>query len=99
MRTLAIASTASASAALLTSQLWFRGTWIAAALTPVIVTLVSELLYRPTERIASKLTSERPSLSWPKRTTPPPPAPTRRSGHPRRTGARLSQLERSSAQA
>ena len=63
MRTLAIASTASASAAVLTSQLWIRGTWIAAALTPVIVTLVSELLHRPTERIASKLTSERPSLS------------------------------------
>ena len=63
VRTLAIASTASASAAVLTSQLWIRGTWIAAALTPVIVTLVSELLYRPTERIASKLTSERPSLS------------------------------------
>ena len=74
VRTLAIASTASASAAVLTSQLWFRGTWIAAALTPVIVTLVSELLHRPTERIASKLTSERPSLP----TQTDHPAPTGR---------------------
>lgn len=61
-RTLVIASVASAAAALLVSQLWVAGTWIAAALTPVIVTLVSELLNRPTERIARSLTSARESL-------------------------------------
>src|SRR5918998_70867 len=62
MRTLAIASSASAAAALLTSQLWIAGTWIAAAMTPVIVALISEMLHRPTERIARSLTSERSAL-------------------------------------
>src|SRR5687767_10055843 len=62
MRTLVIASSASAAAALLTSQLWIAGTWIAAAMTPVIVALVSEMLHRPTERIARKVTSERAAV-------------------------------------
>jgi hypothetical protein len=62
MRTLAIASSASAAAALLTSQLWIAGTWIAAAMTPVIVALVSEMLHRPTERIARSLTADRAAL-------------------------------------
>jgi hypothetical protein len=62
MRTLVIASAASATAALITSQLWIAGTWIAAAMTPVIVTLVSEMLHRPTEKIARSLTSDRPAL-------------------------------------
>jgi hypothetical protein len=70
MRTLVIASAASASAALVTSRLWIAGTWIAAALTPVLVTLVSELLRRPTERIA-RITADRPAL-------PDPEAPARR---------------------
>jgi hypothetical protein len=61
-RTLAIASAASAAAALVTSQLSTAGTWIAAAMTPAIVTLVSEMLNRPTERIARSLTSDRRSL-------------------------------------
>ena len=61
-RTLAIASAASASAAAVTSQLWIAGTWIAAAVTPLIVALVSELLYRPSERIARAITSDRPAL-------------------------------------
>jgi hypothetical protein len=62
MRTLVIASAASAAAALLTSQLWIAGTWIAAAMTPVIVSLVSELLNRPTERIAKSFTSDRSGM-------------------------------------
>jgi hypothetical protein len=62
MRTLVIASAASASAAAVTSQLWIRGTWIAAAATPVIVAIVSELLHRPTNRIARAWTSDRPAL-------------------------------------
>jgi hypothetical protein len=57
-RTLAIASVASASAAAVTSQLWIAGTWIAAALTPVLVTLISEAMHRPTERIARAWTSD-----------------------------------------
>jgi hypothetical protein len=63
MRTLVIASAASAAAALLTSQLWIAGTWIAAAMTPVIVSLVSEMLNRPTERIARSITSDRKPLA------------------------------------
>jgi hypothetical protein len=63
LRTLVIASAASAAAALLTSQLWIAGTWIAAAMTPVIVSLVSEMLNRPTERIARSFTGDRGSLA------------------------------------
>jgi hypothetical protein len=62
LRTLAAASVGSASAALLTSQLWIAGTWIAAAVTPVMVALVSELMNRPAERIARTLTSDRSAL-------------------------------------
>jgi hypothetical protein len=61
MRTLAVASVASASAAAVTSQLWIHGTWIAAALTPVLVALISDAMHRPTERIARVWTSERPA--------------------------------------
>ena len=62
IRTLIFASIGSAVAAILTSQFWGAGTPIAAALTPVIVALVSELLHRPTERIAQRLTTETPAL-------------------------------------
>ena len=65
LRTLVIASAASASAALVTSRLWIAGTRIAAAMTPVIVTLVSEMLRRPTERIARGITSDRAALPDP----------------------------------
>jgi hypothetical protein len=61
-RTLASASAASATAAAVTSQLWIAGTWIAAAVTPLIVAIVSELLHRPTERLARAITSDRPAL-------------------------------------
>jgi len=93
MRTLVIASAASATAALVTSQLWIAGTWIAAAMTPVIVTLVSELLHRPTERIARGLTTDRPALSEPRRVARPdaePPVRIYRTGEPapRPTGRR-----------
>ena len=62
LRTLVIASAASAAAALVTSRLWIAGTWIAAAMTPVLVTLVSEMLRRPTERIARGITVDSPAL-------------------------------------
>ncbi len=55
-----IASAASASAAAVTSQLWIAGTWLAAAVTPVLVALLSETLNRPTEKIAKAWTAERP---------------------------------------
>jgi hypothetical protein len=62
IRTLVIASVASATAAAVTSQLWIAGTWIAAAVTPVLVALVSEILNRPADRLARAWTSERPAL-------------------------------------
>jgi hypothetical protein len=65
MRTLVIASGASALAAAVTSQLWIHGTWLAAALTPVLVALISEALHRPTERLAR---------TWPRDRAAPPPA-------------------------
>lgn len=74
VRTLVIASIASAAAALITSQFWIRGTPIAAALTPIIVTLVSELLHRPTERIARRMTTETDALPEAAGAEPPPPS-------------------------
>jgi hypothetical protein len=62
LRTLAIASLASLTAAVVTSQFWAGGTPIAAAVTPVIVALVSEMLHRPTEAIARRITSERSAI-------------------------------------
>ena len=62
VRTLAIAALAALVAALVTSRFWIAGTPIAAALTPVIVTIVSELLHRPTEAIARRVTTERTAL-------------------------------------
>jgi hypothetical protein len=62
-RTLAIASVASASAAAVTSQLWIAGTWIAAALTPVLVAVISEAVHRPTERLARAWTADREARS------------------------------------
>jgi hypothetical protein len=51
LRTLAIASAASLTAALVTSRLFPPGTIYASALTPVIVAAVSEALYRPVDRV------------------------------------------------
>jgi len=62
IRTLIIASIGSALAAIITSQFWIRGTPIAAAVTPVIVALVSEILNRPTEKIAQRLTTDIPAV-------------------------------------
>ena len=61
-RTLGIASVASATAAVVTSLFWKGGTPIAAAVTPVIVSVVSEMLHRPTEKIASRFTAETDAL-------------------------------------
>jgi hypothetical protein len=77
IRTLVIASVASATAAVVTSQFWSAGTPIAAAVTPVVVSLVSEILHRPTEKIAERLTSDREILGQ--------PAPMRRTREPAQT--------------
>jgi len=47
LQTLVIAALAAGCAAVLTSYLWQRGTLISAAMTPVIVAVVSEVLKRP----------------------------------------------------
>jgi hypothetical protein len=82
IRTLAIASAASAAAALVTSQFWIQGTWVAAAMTPVIVAVVSELLNRPTEAVARRVTSDRPAIQRPG--PEPPPVTVYGSGRSRR---------------
>jgi hypothetical protein len=80
-RTLTIASVASASAAAVTSQLWIAGTWIAAALTPVLVALISEAMHRPTERIARAWTAEREAYG-PRAISPTRAEPTAVTGTP-----------------
>src|SRR4051794_30715845 len=62
LRTLAIASIASATAAIVVSQFWTGGTPIAAAVTPVLVALISEMLHRPTEAISRRVTTERTAI-------------------------------------
>jgi hypothetical protein len=74
VRTLIIASLASAAAALITSQFWIRGTPIAAAVTPVLVTILSEMLHRPTDKIADRFTAETDALPEAAGADPPPPA-------------------------
>jgi hypothetical protein len=53
LRTLLIAATASAVAAVVVPMLWRPGTVFAAAMTPIIVTIVSELLHRPVASVSS----------------------------------------------
>ena len=61
LRTLAIASAGSLTAALVTSRVFPPGTIYASALTPVIVAAVSELLNRPVDRV-SELARQRRTL-------------------------------------
>ncbi len=49
LKTLAIAGAASATAAFLVPMIWQPGTVFAAAMTPIIVTVMTELLRRPAE--------------------------------------------------
>ena len=51
VQTLAIASISSALAAVIVSQFWKSGTAPAAAITPVVVTVLSEMLHKPTQAI------------------------------------------------
>jgi len=84
LRTLVFASIGSASAAIVTSQFWIAGTPIAAAMTPVIVALVSELLHRPTEKIAERFTAETDALPEAAGAGPPPRSEARGPGPPAR---------------
>jgi hypothetical protein len=62
VQTLAIASISSALAAIIVSQFWKSGTAAAAAITPVVVSVLSELLHKPTRAISSRMTGERTAL-------------------------------------
>lgn len=62
-RTLVIASTASVAAAFVVSSLWAPGTLIGAAVTPVIVALVSELVRKPIEAVPAPSAALAPLLS------------------------------------
>jgi len=59
LHTLLIAGASSAAAALIIPLLWKPGTVFAAAMTPVIVALVSEGLKRPTETVKTVAASRR----------------------------------------
>jgi hypothetical protein len=52
-KTLLIAGAASAVAAFVIPMLWRPGTVFAAAMTPIVVALVSELLHRPVETVSA----------------------------------------------
>lgn len=82
IRTLAIASASSATAAIISSRLWTAGTPIAAAMTPVVVALVGELLNRPTERIAERLTVQTDALPEAAGAGAPPPRDAEREAAP-----------------
>jgi hypothetical protein len=56
IKTLLIAGAASATAAFVVPKFWEPGTVFAAAMTPVIVTVVSELLKRPVETVSAVTT-------------------------------------------
>jgi hypothetical protein len=53
VKTLLIAGVASATAAIVIPMLWRPGTVFAAAMTPIVVALVSETLRRPVETVSS----------------------------------------------
>jgi hypothetical protein len=53
LTTLLLASASAAAAALIVPTIWERGTVVASAITPIIVSLVSEALRRPVEKVSS----------------------------------------------
>jgi hypothetical protein len=73
IKTLLIAGAASATAAYVVPLFWERGTLFAAAMTPVIVTIVSELLNRPADTV-SKVASRRTARGAVVFDPPPPRA-------------------------
>jgi hypothetical protein len=74
LTTLVIAALASAAAAIIVSRLWRTGTIMAAAMTPVIVAIVREMLDRPARRVSAIAARSAPRpLSRAARTVAPPP--------------------------
>jgi hypothetical protein len=76
VQTLGVASAASAVASYTASHLWGPGTVASAALTPVVVALVSEFLRRPVHRVsatAQRVAPIAPRPGGPPQTAPEPP--------------------------
>lgn len=86
MQTLAVASAASLAAALTTSRLFPAGTVYTAALTPVIVAMVSELLHRPVHRMTELREARRTAVREPALRGTAPPEPEVRIHGQRRWG-------------
>lgn len=85
LETLIIASLASAAAAFAASRIWGTGTLISAAVTPVVVALVSEFLRRPVQTVAAtarKVPTVQTLPAVDKRTIAAPEDPHRVSGDP-----------------
>ena len=61
LQTLVIAAVAAGTAAVVTSYFWEKGTLLSAAMTPVIVTIVSEMLKRPAQTMRRVARSARMS--------------------------------------
>jgi hypothetical protein len=61
LQTLVIAALAAGAAAVVTSYFWEKGTLISAAMTPVIVAIVSEMLKRPVQTVRRTARSSRVS--------------------------------------
>jgi hypothetical protein len=74
LKTLLIAAAASAAAAIVVPMFWEPGTVFAAAMTPIIVSIVSELLKHPTEKVSS-VTSRRTKAGTVVGPPPPPDEP------------------------
>src|SRR5215211_79837 len=61
LQTLFVASAASAGAAIIVSLFWQQGTVMAAAITPVLVAVLREVIHRPVETVANVRPVRRPS--------------------------------------
>jgi hypothetical protein len=59
LKTLLISASAAAVAAIVVQQFWEKGTLVAAAMTPVIISVVSEALKKPVEKISEVSTWRR----------------------------------------
>jgi len=78
LKTLLISAAAAAVAAIVVQQFWETGTLVAAAMTPVIIAVVSEALHKPVEKISEVSTWRR----TPDGTAIREAAPARRADEP-----------------
>jgi hypothetical protein len=76
LHTLLLAAAGAGAAALLTSAFWPEGSILSAALTPVIVALVSEALRRPTQRVGQVAATSIPRRRARRRHAGTPEPPT-----------------------